>query len=354
MDANPDFELEQLEQIEQAVHSDEYADQLESDAEHWHNAEQMEQEPNATSYCDTEPAFFEPVNSLNNPPEEGGLPKEKLCGCGCTSMTAGDVFLMTVGLGLRHNLTWAAQVDILKMANQLFNLNPLKATKYYYEKAVCSGNIAVDTYLYCPDCGVSLGKVEQQLNPNIVCTCKKVVSKQSTLFLSLSLEDQFKNLLRDPVFAKDLMSHRFDRKKNGDDSLLRDIFDGAAYRKLFDSSGPLSKPKNFSLSFNTDGVSAGKSNSVNRTMWPILVTINELPYSIRNKYVLIAGLYVGKTHPNMDAFLEPFVEQLNRLSSAGFEWTNSDHKVITSRVYPLCAVVDSPDSPAPASHECKQ
>lgn len=40
--------------------------------------------------------------------------------CSCTGMTISDIYLMTLVLGYRHNLTWEAQVDILKMIQSLF------------------------------------------------------------------------------------------------------------------------------------------------------------------------------------------------------------------------------------------
>lgn len=40
--------------------------------------------------------------------------------CSCTKTTVADVMFMCLVLGLRHNLSWEAQIDILKMFNAIY------------------------------------------------------------------------------------------------------------------------------------------------------------------------------------------------------------------------------------------
>lgn len=80
--------------------------------------------------------------------------------------------------------------------------------------------------------------------------------------------------------------------------------------------------------------------SCRKTIWPIYIMINELPPKERSKHVLLVGLYVGQKDPNQNVFLQPFIEQANKLSLRGFQWNHNGNNVI-SRVIPLCAVVDS-------------
>ncbi|XP_011697573.1 PREDICTED: uncharacterized protein LOC105455731 [Wasmannia auropunctata] len=68
--------------------------------------------------------------------------------------------------------------------------------------------------------------------------------------------------------------------------------------------------------------------------------INELPENLRTKNILIAGLWVQKSEPQMEVFLQPFVDQANKLATTGFSW-KLDNKVIQSKVYPLLCCVDS-------------
>lgn len=57
---------------------------------------------------------------------------------------------------------------------------------------------------------------------------------------------------------------------------LEDVYDGKEYKKHLDF---LSQPGNISLTLNTDGVPT--SNSGNVSLWPIWLTINELPPNTR-------------------------------------------------------------------------
>ncbi|KAJ1522449.1 hypothetical protein ONE63_001639 [Megalurothrips usitatus] len=201
----------------------------------------------------------------------------------CSSATAGDVYLMTLALGLRHGLSWAAQVDILKMINALFGRKVVDDTKH----------------------------------------------------------TQISSLLQEPKLANDLLTYRFNREKVDEDA-LEDIYDGSEYRKHCVEGGVLANPNNFSYCFNTDGIQTGVSCSVNKTIWPIFICVNELPLAERQRNVLLAGIYVGRSHPNMNTFLEPFVDQANKLSTEGVTLTNSSGEIVTSKLIPTCAVVDSP------------
>lgn len=133
------------------------------------------------------------------------------------------------------------------------------------------------------------------------------------------------------------MNHRFNRNKIKENT-LEYIYDEDEYKKHFEKGNVLSSPYNFSYSFFTDGIHTGKSN--NKTLWPIYLTINELPISERNKYVLLAGLYIGSKDPNQQVFLQPFVNEANKLSTEGFKWLHNG-KQIVSKVIPLCCIADS-------------
>lgn len=66
-----------------------------------------------------------------------------------------------------------------------------------------------------------------------------------------------------------------------------------------------------------------------------------LPISERNKYVILAGLYIGSKDPNQKLFLQPFINEANKLSTLnGFTWFHNG-KTIVSKVIPLCCIADS-------------
>ena len=62
-----------------------------------------------------------------------------------------------------------------------------------------------------------------------------------------------------------------------DNSVMRDIMDGAEYQVHLPFTS--SCPANLTLTCNTDGVSIYRSSKT--SIWPIWLTINELPPSMR-------------------------------------------------------------------------
>ena len=69
--------------------------------------------------------------------------------------------------------------------------------------------------------------------------------------------------------------------------------------------------------------------------------LNELPRFLRKKHLILAGLWVSKTEPDMAVFLDPLVTQANKLSSEGFDRALNGIK-INSKLFPLACCVDSP------------
>lgn len=259
--------------------------------------------------------------------------------CDCTNTTIGDVIFMCLVLGIRHNLTWEAQLDILKMVNSIYDKKKMPETKYKYFQYIEKEKETICYHIYCPTCEVFLGE-RNSLPEDVHCSyCANDidVSKPSNFFLSISLESQLKKLLNNSRVASSLLTHRFHRKKEHIDA-FEDIYDGELYKKHCSPEGILSSPFNFSFSFFTDGVPTGKSTG--KSLWPIYVTINELPLKDRSSYILLAGLYIGSKDPNQMVFLQPFVKEVNKLSSEGFSWIYEGKEVV-SKVIPLCAVTDS-------------
>lgn len=258
--------------------------------------------------------------------------------CPCTKTAVADVMFMCLVLGLRHNLSWEAQIDMLKMFNAIYGDNTIKVTKYSYLKLLDTERENISFHIYYPDCEIYLGK-KKELKGNEICiSCNADINISDSLnfFVSVSLESQLQKLTKDNDFVHAVMNHRFNRNNIKEDA-LEDLYDGDEYKKHFEKEGILSSPYNFSYSFFTDGIHTGKSN--NKTLWPIYLTINELPISERNKYVLLAGLYIGNKGPNQNVFLQPFINEA-KLSTEGFRWFHNDKEII-SKVIPLCCIADS-------------
>ena len=62
--------------------------------------------------------------------------------------------------------------------------------------------------------------------------------------------------------------------------------------------------------------------------------------TIREENMMLVGLWVSKTEPNMNLHLQPLVDQANELSYKGFKWEWNGQEII-SKFYPLECCVDS-------------
>lgn len=91
-------------------------------------------------------------------------------------------------------------------------------------------------------------------------------------------------------------------------------------------------------SVNTDGVSVFNSNTL--SLWPILYTINEIPYSLRRKCVCVAGIWFGKGKPNFNSYMQPLVSLFQELSTTGFVW-NFAKKSYEYKLYLLNVISNS-------------
>ena len=162
--------------------------------------------------------------------------------------------------------------------------------------------------------------------------------KKVPYFLEMSLSRQLQVFLRQP-YAAELLFSKANRQKMVADA-LEDVYDGDLYKAMEEGEGPLSSPNNFTYNFNADGLKATKTSSVQ--VWPIYIRVNEVPMHARQKHMFLAGVWIGKGDPDMNLFLQGFVQQANRLSQNGINWhPRVGGPVVNSKFSPLCCTVDS-------------
>ena len=104
------------------------------------------------------------------------------------------------------------------------------------------------------------------------------------------------------------------------------------YRSI--ANGVLVKDKNaFSISFSCDGVPIFHSSNFQGVL-------NELPPNKRKQNVFLIGLWFGSGKPNIVNFLEPFTDEMVKLSTLGFKWLR-DGQFVTSRIFSCVCSCDS-------------
>lgn len=250
---------------------------------------------------------------------------------------------MLLALKLKHGLTDKALEDIATLTKFISGDPSITTSNYLFYKSFGNVKEHFQIHFVCETCQINM-KEQPEDKDEVICSMCGLTSKKKDqiraghCFLYLPLEEQLKTLFAQPEVAR-LLNHRFEREKNPDS--VTDIYDGAAYQELSSSPySPLSSPHNISLTFSCDGVPVF-DGSGKYSIWPLLCIINEFPILERQKHVMLCGLWFGKNKPNMNTFLEPFVEETLHLQDHGFHWENVDNETITTKVYPLVLVADS-------------
>ena len=96
---------------------------------------------------------------------------------------------------------------------------------------------------------------------------------------------------------------------------ISDIYDGKRYREFVNNLNESDRHSYAKTVFNTDGARLFKSSAY--SILPIFLIVNEVEYHVRSEELVLAGLWFGKDKPNVPIFLEPCVDQMNKLSCKG-------------------------------------
>lgn len=232
-----------------------------------------------------------------------------------------DVMLLILVFYTRHNLTNIALVDLLQIINIMFGVNRLPKTYATFMKQC--GHISRDTFkyqkhFYCQNCKLYLGTEKE----------RKICSNCSTVKQNYFVTNNIIQQLRD-ILTKNWEAIKTFKASLNRNNFINDISNGKFVKHL--------EGTKFTLSFNLDGIATFKSN-IRRSLWPIIITINDLPPKLRflNKNCIIAGLWLDYGEPVMDIFLKPFCETMKQISSAGIQIKNE-----ICRIKCVCCCVDS-------------
>lgn len=188
--------------------------------------------------------------------------------------------------------------QVIQFSSDAFKMSKYRLLSYFPE------NKNWFTYhIYCPECKYYMGNREDLPNTLACSGCQKVINdvKKAPYFLTLNLQSQLKYLFQNPLVQPHL-GHRHNRRKMNENN-IEDVYDGELYKQLSAPGKILDCDHNFSYIINTDGCQASDSSPV--TVWPVFLKINELPLKIRNKNIVLAGIWVDKEKPTINTFLQP-------------------------------------------------
>ncbi|MGH0120675.1 UNVERIFIED_CONTAM: hypothetical protein FKN15_035061 [Acipenser sinensis] len=235
---------------------------------------------------------------------------------------------------LRHRITGEGLKDFLSILNLLFPAI-IPATKYLFDKHFIAIKDSFEMHFYCESCMGYVCKMGEEVDncPE----CHDPFTNDSSLnkglfMIYLPLSSQLKDVLENHVVAQKLIH----KSAWAWDETIRDIFDGDIMKDYI-QHGKIGE-WDLSLLWNSDGVPVFESSEC--SIWPIQVTVNELPPDIRKDHVLLSSLWFGSSKPVLQTYLRPLIEEMELLKDRGLQWMDGDI-IRTSRVFAVVSACDA-------------
>ena len=253
-------------------------------------------------------------------------------------MTSRDVFLGTLAISIRHRLDYETILSLLKLFKLTLLHSALPTTKTALWKILCKNDAALIRHMYCKKCKTILGKEGSIID----CYCGKSGPEKDksnmSYFIQLEIRSQIEKMLKDPEVIQAL-DYRFNRQKV-DPSAWEDGCDGREYKKLCEPGEFLSNRHNYSFIFNTDGCRVLGQTCA----WPLYLKWMELPPYLRQKYMILAGVWVDKSSPNLNEVCKPLTEEMIDLHDRGITW-ELNNEVIVSKFIIIIISADAKARP---------
>ncbi|KAK1413407.1 hypothetical protein QVD17_35180 [Tagetes erecta] len=171
------------------------------------------------------------------------------------------------------------------------------------------------TLTHCKHCGESRYKSDKNKVSNLVMTYLPIGPRLKKLYMSTKT-------------AKYMTWHSDHKTKDGS---MAHPSDGKAW-KHFDAENPnfANEIRNVRLGLCTDGFNPNNSNSSPYSLWPVFLTIYNLPpwMSLKDSYVKLSLVIPGRKSPgqNVDVFLRPLIDELKQLYEEGIEVYDAHRK----------------------------
>lgn len=254
--------------------------------------------------------------------------KEKLRGCLAAiidtqpRLSVGEFMLNALTLVKHFRMNMAQFEGVMKLVNTLFPEKVVPDTRYLLDKLFKS--VAGFHYHFvCSECLDYIGEFDNNVTREVQCrnaSCLKVSQisnlNEASFFVMFDLPPQIEILLcKDQNFEH--LKNPFDLINNQQPVQMKDLYDGTVYQKFAKSLLPRSNDiRHITCCFSVDGAALYTSSKCQ--IWPLFVSILELPVKIRDHNLLLGGLWFSKCHAKQDVFLIPFAKHFQQLSDHGF------------------------------------
>jgi len=248
------------------------------------------------------------------------------------SINVHEGVLELMDLFVKHKMekvqTGAVLKSVLKFLPNQNNMPKTQYSLFKYVEDLCPLSPAKVHY-YCSICHFYLGEVEMK------CT---LCNGECNKFYQLSLEEQIRNLFEIHGLADIMDKYSALRQELGTDpNVLTDLCDGSEFKRA-----KVNTPYSLTLLGHSDGIST--SDSSDTSLWPLEYVIIDLPFNMRFKFVIVSGIWIDDSKPNLNSFMKPFVQEVQAINrEGGVKWvhpkTKAEHRTLVSVP---CFVMDAP------------
>ncbi|CAF0809163.1 unnamed protein product [Adineta steineri] len=236
-----------------------------------------------------------------------------------------DIASALILLKKQHHLSTKCIEDIILLLKSLRVSNT--PSSWYKVKRLLSKSKPQSTeYFICSICD------QLTINKKYCQFCSTTHHVELPSFRVFSVKDQLQNIL--------FNHHDIDLYYRKKDLLTRDIRDASVYQSIRAQHSNLM----LTLTINIDGIQPSKGSI--KTIWPIILIINELSPDLRFAFhnIILAGLWPGPSKPSRDKMkhlLRPIVDEL-LLLERGQAFNLLDRGMQTIHVYLIAGCCDKP------------
>ncbi|KAH9384060.1 hypothetical protein HPB48_026039 [Haemaphysalis longicornis] len=225
-----------------------------------------------------------------------------------------------------------------KLIVHILDRHDIPSSKYLFKKHVGVGVSNARFHFYCASCMNLVAETSGDLmeRNRVKATCsvctKSLTGRQmiadGNFFITLPVQQQLSALLADESVANALHDglNSIAGRVSAAAEHVSDITDGALYKEF---RSKLNSRDAITLTLSSDGSPTFKSSKY--SIWPVQLSLNELPVHMRHKNILISALWYGQDHPNMTLLLSPVVREMEKLADNSVEWM-SRGKTLHSKV----------------------
>lgn len=254
-----------------------------------------------------------------------------------TNCTVSDAMLMIHAYSVRHDLSWTAIEDLIRLMNRVIGENKIPISKFLFKqkftKSIKSNPVK---HFVCQECNLYLGTLEEinEADSKYCPTCQRKVETDTKYaknhFVTIPLREQLKHILERNSDNLVFNTHR-------SKTHICDVHDAHLFQCLQDDA-----ENTITLTFSTDGAVVFKATH-EKSLWPLQFILNEidLKHRFKRENMFCSAISFGAT-PNMQTFMKPFIEEIMQINAeGGLSFKMKCGKIKTCKIFPMIFTGDA-------------